>query len=83
MSVDADEIFAGLDAAGTWAAVIDAEPALTVVLSESSSTRRCWRSPTYVDLKSPYTLGHSRAVAELAAGRGHRSSDSPRTRYGP
>ena len=59
----------------TWDAVIDAEPALAVVLSRRAVRRaRCWRSPNFVDLKSPYTLGHSRAVADLRRARPARSS---------
>ena len=34
LDADADFVFAGLDVAETWAAVIDAEPSLTVVLSD-------------------------------------------------
>ena len=36
----------------------------------ASSTRRLPAVADFVDLKSPYTLGHSRAVAELAAAAG-------------
>ena len=39
-------------------------------LRRASSTRRCAAIADFVDLKSPYTLGHSRAVADLAAGGG-------------
>lgn len=63
----AAEIFGGLDEAGTWAAVIDAEPVLTVVLSDQQVDSALLAIANYVDLKSPFTLGHSRAVAGLAA----------------
>jgi hypothetical protein len=43
---DAGAIFGGLDSAGTWDAVVNAEPALAVVSRRRSSMRRCWRSPT-------------------------------------
>ena len=47
--------------------MIDAEPALAVTLvGRRSSTRRWQAIANFVDLKSPYTLGHSRAVADLA-----------------
>jgi HD-GYP domain-containing protein (c-di-GMP phosphodiesterase class II) len=72
IDVDAAEIFAGLDAAGTWAAVIEAEPALSVVLSDEQFGSALLAIANYVDLKSPHTLGHSRAVAELAAAAGTR-----------
>ena len=60
-------ILAGLDTIATWDAVIDAEPALAVVLSRRAVRRRAGGDRDFVDLKSPYTLGHARAVADLAA----------------
>src|SRR4249919_1451735 len=63
----ADEIFDGLSDVGTWQMVIDAEPALTVVLSGAGVDRTLGAIAEFVDLKSPYMLGHSTAVAELAA----------------
>ena len=47
--------------------VIDAEPALRVTLSDDEFDRALRAIADFVDLKSPYTLGHARAVAELAA----------------
>jgi HD-GYP domain-containing protein (c-di-GMP phosphodiesterase class II) len=66
----ATEIFDGLSDVGTWQMVIDAEPALTVVLSGAGVDRALQAIAEFVDLKSPYMLGHSTAVAELAAGAG-------------
>ena len=54
----------------TWDAVIDAEPALAVVLSGERFDAALLAIANFVDLKSPYTLGHSRAVAELVAAAG-------------
>jgi HD-GYP domain-containing protein (c-di-GMP phosphodiesterase class II)/DNA-binding CsgD family transcriptional regulator len=62
-----DEILDGLDSAHTWSAVIEAEPALRVTLTGDSFDRALRAVADFVDLKSPYTLGHARAVAELAA----------------
>ncbi|MGZ4279240.1 MAG: HD domain-containing phosphohydrolase, partial [Solirubrobacteraceae bacterium] len=70
MARDAELILSGLDAVGTWDAVIDAEPALAVVLSAERFDAALTAIADFVDLKSPYTLGHARAVAELAAGAG-------------
>ncbi len=67
---DADGIFAGLDAVGTWLAVLEAEPALTMVLSDEQFDSALLAIANFVDLKSPFTLGHSRAVSELAASAG-------------
>jgi len=64
---DADEILAGLETVVTWDAVIDAEPALAVVLSDERFEQALAAVAAFVDLKSPYTLGHGRAVADLAA----------------
>ena len=70
---DVAEIFDGLDETGTWSAVIDAEPALAVVVRGESFDRALTAIANFVDLKSPYTLGHSPAVAELARAAGERS----------
>jgi len=66
----AAEIFDGLSEVGTWRMVIDAEPALTVMLSGTGVDRALRAIAEFVDLKSPYMLGHSTAVAELAAAAG-------------
>jgi HD-GYP domain-containing protein (c-di-GMP phosphodiesterase class II) len=66
LRADPEEILGGLDSAHAWSAVIDAEPALRVTLSEDEFDRALLAVADFVDLKSPYTLGHARAVAELA-----------------
>jgi HD-GYP domain-containing protein (c-di-GMP phosphodiesterase class II) len=63
---NADMVFAGLDAADTWGAVIDAEPALAVTLSGERVDAALLAVADFIDLKSPYWLGHSRSVAGLA-----------------
>jgi HD-GYP domain-containing protein (c-di-GMP phosphodiesterase class II) len=72
----AGEIFDGLADVGTWQAVIDAEPALTVVLSGPAVDAALQAIAEFVDLKSPYMLGHSVAVAELAAAAGRHACRS-------
>jgi len=67
---EAGDILGGVDAVQTWGAVIAAEPALAVVLSEDEFDAKLFAVATFVDLKSPYTLGHSAAVADLAAAAG-------------
>ena len=64
---DAAAILGDLDAVGSWEAVIDAEPALAVTLSPDEFDAALLAIATFVDLKSPYFLGHSVAVADLAA----------------
>jgi HD-GYP domain-containing protein (c-di-GMP phosphodiesterase class II) len=67
---EGEMLLSGLDGAATWDAVIGAEPALAVVLSGDSFDAALLAIANFVDLKSPYTLGHSRAVADLAAEAG-------------
>jgi HD-GYP domain-containing protein (c-di-GMP phosphodiesterase class II) len=71
LRADAEEIFVGLDTVPVWQAVIAAEPALAVELSPAELDGALTAIANFVDLKSPFTLGHSVAVAELAeqAGR--------------
>jgi HD-GYP domain-containing protein (c-di-GMP phosphodiesterase class II) len=72
VETEADVILSGLDEVGTWEAVIQAEPALAVVLSGERFDAALLAIANFVDLKSPYFLGHSCAVAELAAEAGAR-----------
>ena len=78
----ATELLDGLANVGSWQTVINAEPALTVVLSGGAVDHALRAIAEYVDLKSPYMLGHSVAVAELAAAAGrhlHLTDDELRT----
>jgi HD-GYP domain-containing protein (c-di-GMP phosphodiesterase class II) len=70
LRANADSILGGLDAGHTWDAVIGAEPALGVYLSEEQFDVALVAIADFVDLKSPFTLGHARAVSELAAAAG-------------
>ena len=54
--------------------MIDSEPALAVVLSWDRFDAAMLAIANFVDLKSPYSLGHSRAVADLAAEAGAQLS---------
>ena len=65
-----DAILADLDAIQTWDTVIAAEPALSLVLNAERFDAALLAIANFVDLKSPYTLGHSAAVADLAADAG-------------
>jgi HD-GYP domain-containing protein (c-di-GMP phosphodiesterase class II) len=64
---DAEGILGSLDSGQTWDEVIDAEPALRVTVSGDGFDAALLAIADFVDLKSPYALGHARAVAELAA----------------
>jgi HD-GYP domain-containing protein (c-di-GMP phosphodiesterase class II) len=64
------KILGGLSGAGTWDAVIGAEPALCMTLSGEQLDAALAGVANFVDLKSPYMLGHASAVANLAATAG-------------
>jgi HD-GYP domain-containing protein (c-di-GMP phosphodiesterase class II) len=66
------ELLRDIDAGDPWYAVIDAEPAPQRWIPAAGIDDVARAFADAVDLKSPFTLGHSPAVAELAeaAGRG-------------
>ena len=65
-------LLSGLDEVDTWQAVVAAEPALAVVLSGERVDAALAAVADFIDLKSPYFLGHSTAVAELVAHAGRQ-----------
>ena len=67
---DAEKVFHGIEDVGSWDAVIDAEPVLARPLTPTERDEALAAVGRFVDLKSPYTLGHSTAVADLAADAG-------------
>ncbi|HEY7011126.1 MAG TPA: HD domain-containing phosphohydrolase [Streptosporangiaceae bacterium] len=72
LCADAAEIFGGLDSAPAWRTVIAAEPALAVELSDEQLDHALEAIANFVDLKSPFMLGHAVAVATLAEEAGRR-----------
>jgi HD-GYP domain-containing protein (c-di-GMP phosphodiesterase class II) len=62
----ADELTIGLDEV-TWEAVLALEPEPRALMSEPELDAACLAMADFADLKSPYSVGHSRAVAALAA----------------
>ena len=65
-SADAKDILATIDDAATWDAVLAAEPGLHVTLTEEGLDRALEAIADFSDIKSPFTLGHARGVAQLA-----------------
>ena len=63
----ADDLLAGLHEIQTWEAVIGAEPVLGTTLADDRFDAALIAIADFVDLKSPYTLGHARAVSQLAS----------------
>lgn len=66
----AADILAGLDAPSLWKRVLDAEPAPTVHVGEVQTVAVAELLADFADLKSTWTLGHSRGVAALAVEAG-------------
>jgi HD-GYP domain-containing protein (c-di-GMP phosphodiesterase class II)/DNA-binding CsgD family transcriptional regulator len=64
---EAPLLFSDLDSLTTWPAVIDAEPALEIVLSDEELESALEAIADFTDLKSPWTIGHSPGVADLAS----------------
>jgi HD-GYP domain-containing protein (c-di-GMP phosphodiesterase class II) len=72
LCADPEAILSDLESARTWEAVIAAEPTLGAGLSGEQFDAALVAVADFVDLKSPYTLGHARAVASLATAAGTR-----------
>ncbi len=81
---DAAKIFGQLDDHSSWETVIDAEPSLAIALTATQCDEALLAISRFVDLKSPYTVGHSIAVAELASAAGQQldlAEDQVQTLY--
>jgi HD-GYP domain-containing protein (c-di-GMP phosphodiesterase class II) len=63
----APDLLAPLAAATSWDAVIEAQPGLRQPLTHEELDAALEAIADFADLKSPYTLGHSREVADLSA----------------
>jgi HD-GYP domain-containing protein (c-di-GMP phosphodiesterase class II) len=66
----ARDLLAPLVDATSWNMVIEAQPGLRQMLSNAELDQALEAIADFADLKSPYTMGHSRAVADLAAEAG-------------
>jgi HD-GYP domain-containing protein (c-di-GMP phosphodiesterase class II)/DNA-binding CsgD family transcriptional regulator len=80
----AEALFAELDAVEPWDAVTEAEHASRYLLAHERLDLALEAVADFVDVKSPFTIGHSRGVATLAAdaaghyGLGERDTDALR-----
>jgi len=61
-----DDLLVDLDDVRSWSAVVDAEPMLAITMVGDEIDAALSAVANFVDLKSPYFLGHAQAVAELA-----------------
>jgi HD-GYP domain-containing protein (c-di-GMP phosphodiesterase class II) len=64
---EASSILPAPDEASSWRAVVESEPGLAILLDDDEFDATLAAIANFVDLKSPYFLGHARAVADLAA----------------
>lgn len=64
----AEKLMASLATRTSWQAVLDLEPAPHGQLAPAGIDEMFLALADFIDIKSPFTSGHSRAVAELAAG---------------
>ena len=64
---EASAVCGDLDSATSWEAVIAAEPGDKVWIDDAELDAALEAIAEFADLKSPWTIGHSRGVAELAA----------------
>lgn len=62
----APEIFAAMPDGSAWSDVMGQAPAQCVPLDDATLDTALEAVADFTDVKSPYTLGHSRAVADLA-----------------
>ena len=65
---EAPALCAGLDEASAWDEVMRAEPARGIRLGGGQIESALEAIADFTDVKSPYTIGHSRGVADLAGG---------------
>ena len=63
----ADEVLAGVASASCWDSVIGVEPGLEHTIADDELDGALEAIADLVDMKSPYTAGHSRGVGNLAA----------------
>lgn len=81
---DAETLLAPLAVESVWDAVLAAEPGIRKRIAEADMDRALLAAADYADFKTPYTLGHSRAVAATVAaaasrmGLGEQESTSAR-----
>ncbi len=63
----AEQLLLGLEEEPSWEMVLSLEPGVRTRLSAEQFDTVCRAIADFADIKSPYTIGHSVGVAELAA----------------
>src|SRR5206468_12473435 len=69
----APELLDGFDGAGLWESAMAAEPGEPAMLEGEQVDEGLRVIGDFADMTIPYTLGHSAAVAELAAAAGEQT----------
>jgi HD-GYP domain-containing protein (c-di-GMP phosphodiesterase class II) len=69
---EADELLTGLDGPSAWQSLLDAEPVPHAPVPAARLDAVLEVLADFADLKSPYTPGHSRGVADLCRAAGPR-----------
>jgi HD-GYP domain-containing protein (c-di-GMP phosphodiesterase class II) len=62
---EAHELLRDVHASSAWEAIISTEPSLATRIEEGTLERALEAIADFSDLKSPWTIGHSRSVAQL------------------
>jgi HD-GYP domain-containing protein (c-di-GMP phosphodiesterase class II) len=70
------EVLGGLPVESSWAQLVAADPRPRV-LADAELDAVLEAMADFVDLKSPFSAGHSRGVADLAAAAARRSGNPP------
>jgi HD-GYP domain-containing protein (c-di-GMP phosphodiesterase class II) len=68
-----DSALLGVSGDPSWEEALEIEPVPQTVLTEAELDAACLAIADFTDIKSPYALGHSRAVATLAAEAARRA----------
>jgi len=69
-AAEAKQLCADLDGEGSWDTVMAAEPPLGVRLGAAELESALEAIADFTDVKSPYTIGHSRGVADVGTALG-------------
>jgi HD-GYP domain-containing protein (c-di-GMP phosphodiesterase class II) len=69
---NATDLLAQLETTSLWNAVLESEPNPCVWLADEQIERALFVVADFADMKSPYLVGHSRHVANLAARAGEK-----------
>ncbi len=65
-AAEANSLLTGIDEGSSWDSVLAAEPATGPRLADQGLDAALEAIADFADVKSPFTIGHSRGVAELA-----------------